>query len=154
MFPQSRKAARSSKQRAGRADAGVGLGNVAGTGAGEERIRTASLDWEKDDVANWEAVDLVIACDCIYNDALIEPLNSTAAAICKLRAADADQPTLVVVAQQLRSHEVFEAWLKSFARRFEVWQVPDGVVGEGLGEGSGFVVHVGVLRKGEYGTGK
>jgi hypothetical protein len=27
-----------------------------------------------------------------------------------------------------------------------VWQVPDGLLGEGLREGSGFVVHVGIVR--------
>jgi hypothetical protein len=109
------------------------------------RILTASLDWETDSVANVDPVDVVIACDCIYNDALIEPLNSTCAALCR-RAADPAKPTLCVVAQQLRSPEVFEAWLKSFCDKFEVWQVPGEMLGEGLSEGSGFVVHVGLVR--------
>lgn len=82
---------------------------------------------------------MIIACDCIYNEALIEPLNSTCAAL-------SGPQTLVVVAQQLRDSDVFEAWLASFMRFFRVWQVPDGMVGEGLRGGRGFVVHVGVLR--------
>lgn len=89
---------------------------------------------------------MVVACDCIYNEALIEPLNSTCAALCKLRKED-ETPTLCLIAQQLRSPDVFEAWLKSFARKFDVWQVPGEMLGEGLGEGSGFVVHVGVVKK-------
>jgi hypothetical protein len=99
---------------------------------------------------------VVIACDCIYNESLIEPLNGTCKALCRLRPSSADGdgngereggPTLCIVAQQLRSPDVFEAWLKSFNEKFVVWQVPDSMVGEGLGEGSGFVVHVGVVRE-------
>ena len=30
--------------------------------------------------------------------------------------------------------------------RFRVWRLGDEVLGEGLGEGTGMVVHVGVLR--------
>jgi len=96
-------------------------------------------------VANLAPVDLVIACDCIYNEALIEPLNSTCAALCKLRAKE-DGPTLCLIAQQLRSPDVFEAWLRSFHQKFWVWRVPDALLSEGLREGSGFVVHVGVVR--------
>jgi hypothetical protein len=110
-----------------------------------DRIRTESLDWETDDVSQSPAVDLVIACDCIYNESLIEPLNSTCAALCRLRA-EGESPTLCLIAQQLRSPDVFEAWLKSFQEKFVVWQVPDGLLGEGLREGSGFVVHVGIVR--------
>jgi hypothetical protein len=83
-------------------------------------------------------------------------------ALCRLRPSSADcngigngngegeeegRPTLCIVAQQLRSPDVFEAWLKSFCEKFVVWQVPDGLVYRGLGEGSGFVVHVGLLRE-------
>lgn len=111
----------------------------------EGRIRVEALDWEKDDVRDRQAVDVIVACDCIYNESLIEPLNSTCAALCRLRAHD-DTPTVCLIAQQLRSPDVFEAWLKSFHEKFEVWQVPDSMLGEGLKEGSGFVVHVGIVR--------
>ena len=119
------------------------------------RVLTLELDWEHTSVS-WlpshvglvegAGLDLLIACDCIYNESLIEPLNSTCAQLCKLRDATSDRPTVCLVAQQLRSHDVFEAWLRSFHERFHVWQVPDGLLDEGLREGSGFIVHVGVVR--------
>ena len=113
---------------------------------GPDRIQVQSLDWETSDVSQMPAVDLLIACDCIYNESLIEPLNSTCAALCKLSQDREQKPTLCLVAQQLRSPEVFEAWLKSFDKKFWVWKIPDGLLDEGLREGSGFVVHVGVVR--------
>jgi hypothetical protein len=113
----------------------------------DDRITATELDWETSDTSHLAAVDMVIACDCIYNEALIEPLNSTCAAICKLRQnEEKDRPTLCLIAQQLRSPDVFEAWLKSFHQKFYVWQVPDKLLDEGLGEGSGFVVHIGIVR--------
>ncbi|KAH7382592.1 hypothetical protein DE146DRAFT_232713 [Phaeosphaeria sp. MPI-PUGE-AT-0046c] len=137
VFPQPKSARK--KGKAGHGGQGDGLG-------GDARIEVKSLDWETDDVSQCSAVDMVVACDCIYNEALIEPLNTTCAALCKLRAED-ETPTLCLIAQQLRSPDVFEAWLKSFVAKFEVWQVPGDMLGEGLGEGSGFVVHVGVVRR-------
>jgi hypothetical protein len=113
---------------------------------GDGRIKVETLDWETDDVSATSAVDLIIASDCIYNESLIEPLNSTCAALCRLRN-EGEEPTIVLVAQQLRSPDVFEAWLKSFCDKFWCWQVPEELMrGSGLGEGSGFVVHVGVVR--------
>ena len=108
-------------------------------------ITATELDWQTSLTTHLPSPSLIIACDCIYNESLIEPLNSTCAALCRLNS-DEEKPTLCVVAQQLRSPEVFEAWLKSFCDKFVVWQVPDGMVDEGLREGSGFVVHVGVVR--------
>ena len=107
-------------------------------------IKAQVLDWEEDDVSHLSPVDVVIACDCIYNEALIEPLNSTCAAICQLNT-DKESPTLCVIAQQLRSPDVFEAWIKSFHRKFRAWQVPDRLLDEDLREGSGFVVHIGIV---------
>lgn len=134
------------KQKGG-AGKGNGSGTGTGTGIAGERIRAESLDWETDDVSNLQAVDLVIACDCIYNEALIEPLNATCAALCRLRQSSSEKtPTLCLIAQQLRSPDVFEAWLKSFCALFRVWRVPDEMLLEGLREGSGFVVHVGIVR--------
>lgn len=137
-----------------------------GKDEGRRRIEVQELDWETSDVRHLDPVDLIVACDCIYNESLIEPLNSTCAAICHLRqvsssqssppppsssssaaaAASTPPPTLCLIAQQLRSPDVFEAWLKSFHRLFHVWKVPDSMLDEGLREGSGFVVHVGVVR--------
>jgi predicted nicotinamide N-methyase len=118
-------------------------------------IETRSLDWETDSqsnlyselglqVASDESLDLVIACDCIYNTHLISPLVNTCAEICLL--APSRKPTLCVIAQQLRSAEVFEEWLTVFHEKFEVWRVPDAVLIDGLKEGEGFVLHFGLLR--------
>ena len=111
--------------------------------------------------------DIVLALDCIYNDTLIPPLVSTLFDACSLRpslpsslsssphqsfpspnqsSSNEPPPTLCIIAQQLRSPEVFGAWLRRFMERFRVWRVPDEVLSEGLREGSGFVVHFGVLR--------
>jgi hypothetical protein len=63
--------------------------------------------------------------------------------------ADSDgpgEPCVCVVAQQLRSPEVFEGWIKAFHEEFRVWRVPDEMLDEGLRVGSGFAVHVGILR--------
>lgn len=136
-----------------RARSKAGAAAAAGGGAGE-KIKVEELDWENSDTSHMQDVDLIIACDCIYNEALIDPLNQTCAAIAKLRNNKQDDdddekkknPTICLIAQQLRSPDVFEAWLKSFHALFEVWQVPDALLDEGLREGSGFVVHVSIVR--------
>ncbi|KAF2999750.1 hypothetical protein E8E13_004864 [Curvularia kusanoi] len=110
-----------------------------------DRITTRVLDWEEDSVEQLQPVDLIVACDCIYNEALVEPLNTTCASICKLNT-DVENPTLCVVAQQLRSPDVFETWIRSFHSLFHTWQVPDRFLSEELRENSGFVVHIGIVR--------
>ena len=113
------------------------------------------LDWETDEVApsltGYESVqsfDAIIACDCIYNDTLIEPLVQTCVDACQLRSNDQRRvdPTVCIVAQQLRSAEVFEAWLKVYSKAFRVWRLPDEELVDGLRSNSGFVIHIGVLR--------
>ncbi|PGH16745.1 hypothetical protein AJ79_01618 [Helicocarpus griseus UAMH5409] len=102
--------------------------------------------------------DLVLACDCIYNDALIEPFVQTCADICRLRpgftpsSSSATEilgkrPTVCIIAQQLRAPDVFESWLQAALGEFWVWRVCDEVVGKGLAGASGYVVHVLVLRE-------
>ncbi|TKA75886.1 hypothetical protein B0A49_03234 [Cryomyces minteri] len=146
-----------------------GRGKTAST-AQTERINTdieaLALDWELDSLSALSevltqqtksgtedvppGVDAIVACDCIYNDALIEPFVSTCTDICRLRTVssskDAVKPTVCIIAQQLRTAGVFEAWLKRFHRDFRVWRLPERLSSRGLGENSGFVVHVGVLR--------
>jgi hypothetical protein len=122
-------------------------------------IETLELDWELSSVSSLPAllgqvdpdkenqgVDLIIACDCIYNEALIEPFNSTCAQICRLRSSQHVKPTVCLIAQQLRSPDVFESWLRSFHRSFQVWKVPDNALNKGLRENSGFIVHIGLAR--------
>ncbi|KAK0944564.1 Ribosomal protein lysine methyltransferase [Friedmanniomyces endolithicus] len=122
-------------------------------------VTTLALDWEEDDIAKHlgshglgSGVDLVLACDCIYNYALIAPFVQTCADVCGLRsssdesATDNRPLTVCLVAQQLRQSDVFEQWLETFLRSFRVWRVPDDLYTEALREGKGFTLHIGVLR--------
>lgn len=123
-------------------------------------IRLALLDWETDEVSSLprtlhlgnegDGFDLVLACDCIYNESLIEPFVSTCRQACELRSQTeesvARHPTLCVVAQQLRTPEVFEKWAANFQQHFWLWRLPDSVLSPELRENSGYVVHVGILR--------
>lgn len=117
------------------------------------KIDCRTLDWETDSQSNLyselgltseDSIDLLIACDCIYNSYLIPPLVNTCAEVCCL--APKSKPTLCVVAQQLRSSDIFEEWLSEFHKHFRVWRAPDYILTEGLKEGQGFVVHFGILR--------
>ncbi|KAF1982651.1 hypothetical protein K402DRAFT_397371 [Aulographum hederae CBS 113979] len=118
-------------------------------------VHVTPLDWQTDSIDDFlrrlsltaEATDIsaIIACDCVYNDALIEPLTNTLVEIAKVRDTS-KPPTIVLIAQQLRSSEVFESWLSYFARFFKVWRLPDSQLPEGLRENTGFVVHLGILR--------
>ncbi|ROW09555.1 hypothetical protein VMCG_02658 [Cytospora schulzeri] len=142
-----------------------------GTGTGNIIFRP--LDWETDTpdsslAAGGEnpssSFDFLVACDCIYNEALIPSFTQTCADVCRLRSSslpdagfsspyeyeegkEQQRPCVCVVAQQLRDPEVFEAWLREFrAKGFRVWRVPDGELPEALRSTSGFVVHVGILQ--------
>jgi hypothetical protein len=121
-------------------------------------ITAQSLDWETDYVSSVvteleegsRSLDVIIACDCIYNDALIPPLVQTCVDVCLLRRTQTEdleaEPTVCIIAQQLRSAEVFEAWLQAFHNAFRVWRVPDTDLTRELASNSGFVIHVGILR--------
>ncbi|KAK4103776.1 hypothetical protein N658DRAFT_494284 [Parathielavia hyrcaniae] len=123
-------------------------------------IHFTPLDWETDQVTpaltgsvEAQSFDVVVACDCIYNEALVGPFVSTCVDMCRLRAAEVSQgtttakePCVCVIAQQLRDPLVFEAWLTRFTVSFHAWRVPDEWLVPGLRSNSGFVVHVGVLK--------
>ncbi|KAK3398615.1 hypothetical protein B0T20DRAFT_479366 [Sordaria brevicollis] len=148
----------------GRKGSKSGKGN-AQEGPGE-RLVFRALDWETDTPTSQlaqpaaESFDLVVACDCIYNESLVDPFVSTCVDICRLRSTNTAngnvRPTIMVVAQVLRNSDVFEAWIKRFVQDFRCWRVPDEMLidglksegGQGGGGTSGFVVHVGVSREG------
>ncbi|KAL1885869.1 Ribosomal protein lysine methyltransferase [Paecilomyces lecythidis] len=112
--------------------------------------------------------DLLISCDCIYNEALVAPFVRTCADICRLRPTyvpdnpedesnsssflsgpeenRSRRPTVCVIAQQQRSPDVFETWLRETMRYFHVWRVKDEVLGSKLQAGTGYLVHVLVVR--------
>ncbi|KAM0718855.1 hypothetical protein Q7P37_005927 [Cladosporium fusiforme] len=108
-------------------------------------IAVESLDWETDAILPFlnanafpAGVDVVLACDCIYNYALIEPFTQACADICRARqhasesAGTSLQPTVCVVAQHLRQPDVFEEWAEVFMRAFHIWRVPSELLGEAL----------------------
>jgi hypothetical protein len=123
----------------------------------EDRIHFTPLDWETDTPTpaltlseSARSFDAVVACDCIYNEALIDPFVSACADVCRLRETEAGpelEPSVCVIAQQLRDPEIFEAWLTRFVESFHAYRVPDQMLLEGLRSSSGFVVHVGVLKE-------
>lgn len=125
-------------------------------------IKIAALDWEStlistipnllglesSNLSGDIDIDIVLASDCVFNEALIDPFVQTCVDLCSLPKAKLPKsPTICVIAQQLRSHMVFEAWLLAFHRSFRVWRVPDQLLLEGLKEDSGFVIHIGFLRE-------
>jgi hypothetical protein len=117
----------------------------------EGKIIATRLDWETDEVtasltvsSMTKSFTAVIACDCIYNNALILPFVRACIDVCRLK--ENGEPTVCLIAQQLRSAEVFEEWLKAFHKAFRVWRIPDEELNDGLKSNSGFVIHIGVLR--------
>ncbi|KAJ5194101.1 hypothetical protein N7491_001437 [Penicillium cf. griseofulvum] len=136
-----------------------------------DNISFTTLDWETDQAGSLKecmdpgdthsqdgeegdedkGFDLLISCDCIYNEALVAPFVRTCAEICRLRPAyvagseeqvSRRKPTVCIVAQQQRSPDVFETWLRETMREFRVWRLSDDVLGEGLRSGSGYLVHL------------
>ncbi|EGD86907.1 hypothetical protein H112_05421 [Trichophyton rubrum D6] len=159
--PRPERERRNSPARRG--DDESGSGDYSGAGV-PEKIKFVPLDWELDspdmlkrsigtDVAEDDpGFDLLVACDCIYNDALIAPFVATCADICRLRPSVGEErperPTLCVVGQQLRSHEVFEGWMREALQEFRVWRVKNEVVGSTLASGTGYTVHILLLKGG------
>uniref|UniRef100_A0A093VPI3 Ribosomal N-lysine methyltransferase 5 n=1 Tax=Talaromyces marneffei PM1 TaxID=1077442 RepID=A0A093VPI3_TALMA len=176
--PTSSKKGTSKKARTAAGNAKRGKDTTAATSS-SSNIEFIPLDWELDiprnetlhgdDTTDEKGFDMVISCDCIYNEALIPSFVRTCADICLLRSGANKQqndgneeeknPTMAIIAQQQRSPDVFEAWLRETLRYFRVWRVekfdvspsseatPESSGGSsGLGDGSGYVVHVLVLR--------
>lgn len=114
------------------------------------QIRTLALDWETDAVSNVSTllgknneIDLIVACDCIYNDYLIQPFISTCAGLCALRSKESKK-TGLLVAQQLRSEDVLQLWLDEMLKFFLVFRVPAHLLPEELQRG--YVLHFAILR--------
>lgn len=141
---------------------GKGGGKVKASHAAEKKENSDSdsqnisfmpLDWEVNSPVGLKEVpgagngfDMLVSCDCIYNEALIAPFVRTCAEVCRLREEGVKRKTVCVIAQQQRAPEVFETWLREAMREFRVWRVADEVLGEELKLGSGYVVHLMVLK--------
>lgn len=130
-----------------------------GTMQTRKQAEVLALDWETDDIAAFMrlhglsyGIDAVLICDCVFNYALIQPLVNTCAEICAVRQERPSEdyaprrPTVCIVAQQLRQPDVFEQWLRAFLASFRVWRVPEDLMTNDLREGSGFAIHIGILR--------
>ena len=111
-------------------------------------LQTLSLDWEVADgksithaLGPGRDLDLLIACDCIYNEFLIEPFVKTCEEICSASTSGNDTP-LVLVCQQLRSSDIFEQWLTRMTRGFHTWRVSDEHLPTELQQASGFAIHI------------
>lgn len=122
-----------------------------------DSISVLALDWESDvasgvldlmsnssQTTQSSSIDVVVACDCIYNEALIGPFVQTCADVC---AQGRDEPAVCIVAQQLRSDLVFDEWLRAFHRKFHVWRMPDHLLTDSLKGSCGYTIHAGLLRK-------
>jgi hypothetical protein len=46
----------------------------------------------------------------------------------------------------MRQPDVFEQWLEATLLNFRVWRVPDELLTEGLQTGTGFALHLGILK--------
>ncbi|KAF4126483.1 putative methyltransferase [Geosmithia morbida] len=121
-----------------------------GGGSTSRNISFQPLDWETDAVSSALSptgdFDLVIACDCVFNYALVKPFIGACVDACRLRG-EQKTPTVCLVAQQLRSDDVFQVWMAEFHRHFRVWRFPSDILPEELRPENGFVIHAGVLRE-------
>jgi len=126
--------------------------HIAGT---SNHMEVIALDWEVSSLqqlpkllGGHDGVDAVLAVDCVYNEALVRPLVQTCKALCSLRRSGEDhKPTVFVFAQQLRSDQVFELWCTTMLQHFRVWRVPSDMLPKELGDKSGFVIHLAVLKE-------
>jgi Lysine methyltransferase len=114
------------------------------------QVQTLTLDWETDAVSNVarllgkdREIDLLVACDCVYNEHLICPFVSTCVSLCALRSTGS-QKTGLLVAQQLRSEEVLQIWLGEMLKSFLVFRISDRLLPDELRKG--YVLHFAILR--------
>jgi predicted nicotinamide N-methyase len=117
-----------------------------------DNLTALALDWENDSaeilktvIPENSSIDVVLVCDCVYNEYLIDPLVQTCVDVCRL-VASAAATTVVLVAQQLRSDTVTEQFLEALMKEFDVWRVPNEAISTNLGSKSGYVVHLAILR--------
>jgi len=145
---------------------------------GSAMVRTLAIDWEKDRITREHPVlkegvpfGAVIACDCIYNESLVEGFVEALEEACRELSAASSfstraaggrdsgstlsegaggegeaKPTLAVIAQELRSPEVFETWLERFRKSFHTYRIPDSLLTPEINSSSGYCIHVGILR--------
>lgn len=113
--------------------------------------RVLKLDWEHDDagvlsdlIDDVGGLSMIVLCDCIYNDFLITPLIETCKSIAMTCAGK--ENVVLLIAQQLRSDEIFTEFMDLLLKDFRVWRVSDNNLPATLSYGTGFTVHLATLR--------
>lgn len=113
--------------------------------------RVMKLDWECDDVdvlsdllQNTGGLDMIIVCDCIYNDFLINPLLETCKRISSTYAGK--NKAVLLIAQQLRSDEIFTDFMDALLKDFRAWRIGDNHLPTTLAHRTGFAIHLAILK--------
>lgn len=126
--------------------------------ASQNNIDIMTLDWETTDVKSMlrtmdRPPNILIAADCIFNPAAIEPFVST---VDDLSRSDRNskRPVISIIAQQLRSPDVFSEWLEAMSRKFRIWRLNEDALNlnseDSIGNlkvEEGYVAHLCVLRE-------
>lgn len=130
----------------------------------QQNIEVYPLDWELDDpvrerpwcgprgsvagdVPHHGGVDVIVACDCVHNESMLEPFIETCKAICMLRTSDDRQSsTKCLIIQQVRSYKVLETWLCMMMRDFKLFRLHRRLQHSPLSLESGFVVLIAMLK--------
>lgn len=114
------------------------------------QIYVQELNWESNDenpladmLHHDQTVDLIVLCDCVYNDFLIGPLTRTCEALCERYG---NEDTVLLIAQQLRSDEVLSEFLHALSKKFRVWRLDEPYTHPDLRGNSGFAVHLACLK--------
>ena len=96
------------------------------------KVEVRELDWtwsrkelERNFPGSKETWDLVIAVDCLYNEALVQPFVDT---------LDALPCRVVIVVSELRSSDVMQLFLERWLAlgKWQIWRVGDGTNDRGL----------------------
>lgn len=127
---------------------------------GTSTVDVCALDWERDDPVRgqpWSriqpsnanniddpsGIDVLLACDCIYNESLVKAFVDTCIDICTMRRGRT--PTRCLVIQQLRSSDVVLDWMLLMLRSFELFRIRDEYLPCRLTPSHGFVVYLATL---------
>lgn len=116
----------------------------------DSNVYATDLNWETDDadalddmLSPEDTIDLVVVCDCVFNDFLLEPLVSMCKKLC---SRSTENKTGLLIAQQLRSDQIFSSFMEKLTCDFRVWRLTDGSLPATLQTGSGFAVHIAIMR--------
>lgn len=121
-------------------------------------VNTLALDWEIHDVPRQleqyltttqglrqipleKRIDVITACDCVFNEDLVMPFVEACTAVCK-----ANHSAFCVIGQQVRSPEILALWMSSMVSRFRLFRIRDNYLTRNMSVSSGFILHMATLR--------